>query len=78
VARGGGGKITATGQVYHLHDVADFAGNYSAVSAGAALAGGGSVAAMRNDKGVVVEVRSTTVGVDLDLGVKGMEVTLER
>jgi len=76
--RVGASKISATGEVYNLKELSDFSGNYSAVSAGAALAGGGSVSAMRNDQGVVMHLRSTTVGVDLDLGIKGLEVSLEK
>lgn len=73
----GAGTISASGEVYHLNDLKDFSGNYSAVSAGAALAGGGGVAAMRNDKGVVIEMRSTTQGVDFKLGVDGIAVSVK-
>lgn len=31
---------------------------------------------MRNEKGVVIKVRSTAVGVDLNFGAKGLEVSL--
>jgi hypothetical protein len=78
LARVGAAKLTASGEVYNLKDVSEFTGNYSAVSAGAALAGGGNVIAMENDNGVVMHMRSTTVGVDLDLGVKGLEVSLDK
>src|SRR5258706_1799878 len=54
VASIGAGSITASGDVYHLANLSDFDGNYTAVSAGAALAGGGSVAAMENSNGVVI------------------------
>ena len=77
LARVGAGSISASGEVYHLNDLADFSGNYSAVSAGAALAGGGSVSAMRNDKGVVIEMRSTTQGAELRLGVDGIAVAVK-
>jgi hypothetical protein len=73
----GAGSITASGEVYHLKDLADFSGNYTAVSAGAALAGGGEVAAMRNDKGVVIQMRSTTQGAALKLGVDGIAVKVK-
>jgi hypothetical protein len=73
----GAGSITASGEVYHLRNLADFSGNYTAVSAGAALAGGGAAAAMRNDKGVVIQLRSTTQGVDLNLGVDGFAVKVQ-
>ena len=76
--RVGASKMSASGEVYNLKELSEFAGNYSAVAAGAALAGGGSVAAMKNDHGVVMHLRSTTVGADLDLGVKGLEVSLDK
>ena len=78
LARVGASKMSAAGKVYNLKDVSQFAGNYSAVSAGAALAGGAGVAAMENEHGVVVQLKSTTVGADLDLGVKGMEISLDQ
>ncbi len=76
VLRVGASKISASGEVYDLKQVSEFAGSYSAMAAGAALAGGGGVAVMKNDHGVVMHLHSTTVGVDLDLGVKGIEVNL--
>jgi hypothetical protein len=33
---------------------------------------------MQNDHGVVMQLRSTTVGIDLDLGVKGLEFSLDK
>jgi hypothetical protein len=78
IARVGASKLTASGEVYNVNDIADVSGNYSAVAAGAALAGGGNVIAMQNDHGVVMHLRSTTVGVDLDFGVKGLEVSVEK
>ncbi len=78
LVRVGASKISASGEVYNLKELSEFTGNYSAVAAGAALAGGGSVSAMRNDHGVVMHLRSTTVGMDLDLGVKGLEVSLDK
>jgi hypothetical protein len=78
LVRVGASKMSATGEVYNLKQLSDFAGNYSAVAAGAALAGGGGVSAMENPHGVVMHLRSSTVGADLDLGVKGIEVTLDK
>ena len=74
----GAGSITASGEVYHLRDLKDMSGNYTAVSAGAALAGGGSVAAMRNDKGVVIHMVSMTQGAELKLGVDGVAVSVKQ
>ena len=76
--RVGASKMSAAGEVYNLKKTSEFAGKYTAVAAGAALAGGGGVSAMQNQHGVVMHLRSTTVGADLDLGVKGLEVTLDK
>lgn len=78
LARVGASKMSATGEVYNLKDVSKFTGNYAAVAAGAALAGGAGVSAMQNEHGVVMHLRSSTVGADLDLGVKGLEVSLDK
>lgn len=76
IMRLGAGNSRYEGQVYHLHDIADFPGHYVAVSAGAALLTGGSGMAMRNENGVVIEMTSTTGGVDLNFGIKGLSVSL--
>ena len=70
-------KITATGGVYNLQRVGDFAGAYAAASAGAALAGGGAGAVMKNDRGVVVRMVSTSEGAQLKLAVEGVTIELE-
>jgi hypothetical protein len=44
----------AIGSVYNLTKLGDFSGNYAAASACAALAGGGRVATMQNQNGVVI------------------------
>jgi len=76
VAGVGAGRVTATGEVFHLERLSQFSGTYAAVSAGAAVARGGGVSAMRNEHGVVIEMRATTRGADLQLGVDGLEVAL--
>jgi hypothetical protein len=78
LVRVGASKISASGEVYNLKELSRFAGNYATVSAGAALAGGGGVSAMKNEHGVVMHLRSTTVGADLDFGVKGLEISLDK
>ena len=67
----------AIGNVYHLTDLEDFSGNYMAVSAGGALAGGGGVATMRNQDGVVIDLRGTSQGVKITLAVQGVKIALE-
>jgi hypothetical protein len=69
-------KIDATGDVYNLTSMADFDGNYAAAGAGATLAGGGSIMTMQNPHGVVMQVRSTTAGLRLNLGPSGISVKM--
>ena len=72
----GATSVTATGTVQNLGNVADFSGNYIAVSAGGAVAGGGSVGALRNQNGVVINGITTQQGVRLTLAASGLSVTL--
>ena len=73
----GGARITATGEVYHLQNLNDFNGNYTTVSAGVTVAGGGSVAVLRNDHGVVIKLRATTAGLRFNLAAEGVGIKLK-
>lgn len=71
-------KVDLDGDVYHLENVDDFAGVYGVAEAGVTLGNaskGDSV--MKNDKGVVIHLKSAAKGIALDLGVEGMKITLE-
>lgn len=68
--------VTATGEVFNLKRIEDFAGNYAAVSAGASLGGGGSYTYLRNQNGVVIKVTSTTAGVAFKLSTNGVNISL--
>ena len=69
-------KVQATGEVYFLNRVEDFAGTYSAATAGAALGKGGGRSSFQNDKGVYLSLRSKTEGVALNLGLAVATVEL--
>ena len=69
-------RTTGTGTVRNLRNVADFSGNYVSLSAGATVAGGGSVTTLRNQNGVVIDGISTSQGVELTLAPGGVNVTL--
>jgi hypothetical protein len=69
---------TASGTVYNLEKVSDISGVYSAVSAGAAIAGGASVTAMKNSHGVLIQMVATHAGLNLSLGPKGVTISLEK
>jgi Envelope integrity protein A len=70
-------KATATGDVYNLKKLSDFAGNYVAAQAGAAVGGGAGAVTMRNQNGVVMQLTGTGTGVQLTLAAKGVEVKLK-
>jgi hypothetical protein len=65
------------GTVYNLTNLEDFSGTYTAVGTGGALGGGGSIATMRNQRGVVINLTGTSQGVNIMIGVQGMKITLE-
>lgn len=73
----GAANIKATGDVYNLTGLQDFNGTYSALSAGATVAGGGSVVYLSNGKGVVIKLHSTTEGLRFNLSADGVRVKLQ-
>jgi hypothetical protein len=70
-------SVSAKGKVYHLKKVEDFDGNYAAVGTGATVGGGGGVATMRNQNGVVIDVVSTTQGLKLTIGAGGVKMAIK-
>ncbi len=70
--------VSAKGDVYNLKSAADFAGNYAAVQAGAALIKGPAGLVMRNDKGVVINLIADQTGVQLNLGTTGLSITMKK
>ena len=74
----GAAHITATGNVYNLKSLNDFDGNYATLSAGLTIAGGGSAAVLRNDRGVVIKIISTTQGLRFNLSADGIDIKLKQ
>ena len=74
----GASKYTATGTVYHLTKVSDVEGVYAAVQAGATVAGGASVQSMKNDKGVLIKLKSTNAGLQFTAAPKGVNISLKK
>jgi hypothetical protein len=71
-------KATSSGKVYNLKKLEDFNGNYTAASAEGTLAGGAGALTMKNQNGVVIDLVSTTAGINLKLSVEGVSFTLEK
>ena len=69
-------KISATGNVYHLKDIADFPGSYSELRGGFSVGEGVGGLYVRNQKDVVIEVKTHAEGVALSVGVQGIKIEL--
>src|SRR5580692_4097864 len=78
IADVGAAGINAEGEVYNLSSPADLGGKYSAVTAGATIIVGGSVAYLKNEKGVVIKLHSQTGGLRFNLSANGMHITLQQ
>lgn len=74
----GAAHLAASGVVYNLKQLDDFAGSYSAVSAGATVGAGGSAALLQNEHGVMIRLLSQTSGLRFNLAGNGIHVTLAR
>jgi hypothetical protein len=73
----GASKMSATGEVYDLTNVADFPGTYTKLAAGVAVGGGVGGLHLKNENGVIMTLHSRTKGLDLNLGtVSGITVTM--
>ena len=73
----GAAGINAEGEVYNLTAPGDINGNYSAVTAGLTVIEGGSVAYLKNEKGVVIKLHSQTGGLRFNLSANGMKIALQ-
>jgi hypothetical protein len=72
----GASHITASGVVYNLQDIHDFDGNYTTVSAGLTIAGGGPAVVLRNQHGVVIKLLTTAEGLRFNLSAEGVNISL--
>ncbi|HKE12574.1 MAG TPA: DUF1134 domain-containing protein, partial [Myxococcota bacterium] len=71
-------RATAKGDVYDLHKVEDFDGTYTAYAIGSTIGGGGSIATLRNQNGVVIKIVSTSQGLKLTLSASGVRMRIEK
>ena len=72
----GAATMELVGRARNLHSPADFAGTYSALGAGAAVAGGGAGIVLQNARGVVLELHGVKVGLQLSAAVGGVTITM--
>jgi hypothetical protein len=67
---------SAAGNVYGLRSLQDVNGVYASVAAEGTLVGGAGATAMENQNGVVINMTSTTEGLNLTLAAEGMKIAL--
>jgi hypothetical protein len=72
----GGSATDFVGTASNLRRASDIQGVYSAIGAGAAIAGGARAIQMRNANGVVLTLRGKQVGLMANLDLSGMTVTM--
>jgi hypothetical protein len=65
------------GRALNLHAPSDIAGGYSAIGAGAAVAGGAGGVALQNARGVVLELHGVKVGLELSAAAGGVTITMQ-
>ena len=70
-------KANAVGKVYHLKKLSDFNGTYTGAAAEGTVGGGAGISTMKNQNGVVIDLVSTTQGVNFKLAGEGVKFTLK-
>ncbi len=71
-------KARAFGKIYNLKKLEDFNGNYTSASAEGTLVGGAGAATMKNQNGVVMDLFSTTRGLNLKLAPSGVSLKIKQ
>jgi len=77
LANVGASQIEATGKVYHLAKVEDFAGSFTGLGAGAAIGIGGGGTIMQNKAGVMMQVLTKQQGLQFTLASGGVDIKLK-
>ncbi len=67
-------SIDLTGAVFNLNRIEDLYGTYTAVSAGLAVVAGGKAGSLSNARGVKLEVRGRTIGLEFSLDLSGINI----
>lgn len=72
-----GASVTEVrGVARNLRRASDIAGTYSAAGAGIAVIAGAGVATLQNEKGVVLEVRAVKAGLEANLNLGGVTISM--
>ncbi len=71
-------SVRLSGTASNLRTASDIVGTYGAAGAGASFVGGGQVATIQNERGVVLRLSGPQVGFQANLGVGGMTISMRR
>lgn len=69
--------VNLTGTAKNLRSASDIVGTYGGAGAGGTFVGGGQVASLQNEKGVVLELRGAQAGFQVSLGLGGMSIAMK-
>jgi hypothetical protein len=72
----GASHVRGYGRVFNLTRVEDFAGTYTRVAASATFVSGSGTLRLRNKHGVIIELDTTSKGLQLSAGAGGVKITL--
>lgn len=73
----GGSMTDLVGEVRNLRDPYDINGVYTAIGAGIAIGGGARAIQMQNANGVVLVLKGDQIGLQADLDLSGMTITIK-
>ena len=65
------------GRAAYLDQLSDFAGTYSSVGAGAALAGGVGGIQLKNEKGVIITLQGARAGLEFAANLSGIRIEFD-
>jgi hypothetical protein len=68
--------VDLVGTASNLHSPYDIVGTYGGGGAGAAFVGGGQVATLQNDRGVMLRLQGVQAGFQISLGLGGMTISM--
>jgi hypothetical protein len=72
-----GASVTEVrGVARNMRRASDIAGTYTGVGAGVAVIGGVGTARLQNEKGVILEVRAVKAGLEANLNLGGMTISM--
>ena len=67
-------SIDLTGTVFNLNSIEELYGIYTAGSAGLAVVAGGKVGTLSNARGITMELRGKTIGLEFSLDLSGISI----